>query len=374
MIDAQKESRPTVQWLLDWHPYFWTERKRFEFLCAVGNRSTDGRQGVSVLQSASMSSRVLGEEAGSSGRGWRSFLDDPVWDDYTNNSKYRQRYNCKSIPHLLRLMRNAKEHPKAGSASAMFESAGGMERYFLQKLPQLLLSVWEAVSQAGWGQSMQSEFKAYLRSNTATPSAPETVPIRTSKVTALPPPPVPNRTIEHQRAMLTNQFDARPQQHDQTEAAANNQQSDVAANAPADALFPPSKVAANAQNCSSRRSFICSKTHKFWSGLCQRLEPTRTGGCGWYWHEAATRAEGFSRHRGYSARLYVYNREQLAIVNGNRKSGDLSMELELAFLASCVCSYTCIPVGYGVILLNIRIKEPCWLIHDTHPRYVYVWI
>jgi serine/threonine protein kinase len=168
MIDQQKERRPTVQWLLGWHPYFWSARKRFEFLCAVGNK--EGKK--AVLQSASLCSRILGKDASDVG-GWRKCLAEFVWEDHTGDIKHRQCYNCKSIPHLLRFMRNAKEHPKAGSASAaMFESAGGIEYYFMQQFPKLLLCVWEAVARAGWGQSMQSEFKPYLPSNANSLPAP----------------------------------------------------------------------------------------------------------------------------------------------------------------------------------------------------------
>jgi serine/threonine protein kinase len=202
MIDQQKEKRPTVQWLLDWHPYFWSEQKRFEFLCAVGN--TEGKK--AALQSASMSSRILGKDASDVG-GWRKCLDDFVWEDHTSDMKHRQHYNCKSIAHLLRFMRNVKEHPKAGSASAtLFESAGGIACYFLQRFPKLLLPVWEAVGRAGWGQSMQSEFKPYLHVQSNASSLPEPVAAsissKTASATSLELPPV-DRTVEHDRTSTT---------------------------------------------------------------------------------------------------------------------------------------------------------------------------
>ena len=163
MIASKNESRPTVQWLLDWHCYFWSERKRFEFLCAVGNE--DDRNAVLP---PSMCSSVVGS---SSNGGWRKCLDGLVWDEYTSDSKYRQHYDCNSISHLLRFMRNASQHTKADSAaSAVYESVGGMERYFLQRFPRVLLAVWGAVMRAGWGRHKRSEFETYLPSDITVPA------------------------------------------------------------------------------------------------------------------------------------------------------------------------------------------------------------
>ena len=68
MIDIQKELRPTVQWLLDWHPYFWSNRKRFDFLCAIGNE--DHRHSIFP---PSIITQVLGRGK-SAQSGWISAL------------------------------------------------------------------------------------------------------------------------------------------------------------------------------------------------------------------------------------------------------------------------------------------------------------
>lgn len=182
MIAGQKGLRPTAQWLLDWHCYFWSDRKRFEFLCAVGNE--EERKAV-LPASAAACRRVLGNRGSSArvrdgnsngnggdsdgagnGAGWRALIDASVWKEYTSDSKYRQHYDPNSIPHLLRFMRNASQHTRPRSAaSAQFRSAGGIERYFLRRFPRLLLVTWEAVVRAGWGRCKNSEFGVYLPSD-----------------------------------------------------------------------------------------------------------------------------------------------------------------------------------------------------------------
>ena len=162
MIELQKDERPTVQQLLDWHCYFWSERKRFDFLCTVGNEN-DRKAALPPP----MCTRVLGKD--SSKKGWRALIDDFVFDEYTRDSNYRQHYDCNNIADLLRFMRNVSQHTRAGSvASATFESAGGMECYFLQRFPRLLLVVWDAVTKAGWGIYKHSEFQMYLPSTQST--------------------------------------------------------------------------------------------------------------------------------------------------------------------------------------------------------------
>jgi hypothetical protein len=100
--------------------------------------------------------------------GWRSILDGSVWKEYTSDSKYRQHYDCNSVPDLLRFMRNANQHTRPGSAaSAIFQSSGGIEHYFLQQFPLLLLVTWEATAKANWGVCKNSEFSTYQPSGTS---------------------------------------------------------------------------------------------------------------------------------------------------------------------------------------------------------------
>lgn len=159
MVTPQKEARPTVQQVLQWHPYFWSQRKRFEFLCAVGN--DDDRKAV---LSSPMLGHVIGSRAAAAEGGWCKMIHAAVWEEYTSDSKYRQHYDTSSLAHLLRFMRNVSQHVKAGSdAHAVFAAAGGMENYFLGgqgRFSKLLIVVWEAIHRAGWGG--RSGFQAYL--------------------------------------------------------------------------------------------------------------------------------------------------------------------------------------------------------------------
>ena len=195
MIALQKESRPTVQWLLDWHCYFWSQRKRFEFLCAVGNE-----EDKKTVLPPSMCSRVLGRD--NSSRGWRALVDDLVWDEYTRDSKYRQHYDCTSIAHLLRFMRNASQHTKPNSAaSAVYESVGGMESYFLQRFPRLLLMVWAVVTKAGWGK--RSEFEVYLPADVTASTATATASTEACEIGSAPP--AASQHHQQQSALQTEQ-------------------------------------------------------------------------------------------------------------------------------------------------------------------------
>jgi len=161
MITPQKEARPTVQQLLEWHPYFWSQRRRFEFLCAVGNE--DSRKAAIPQPTLGY---VIGRSAAAAAGGWRRMIDAAVWEEYTSDSNYRQNYDTRSVSHLLRFMRNASQHTKSGSsAAAAFMAEGGMENYFVDRFPRLLIVVWEAVSQAGWGD--RTEFEVYLPSANA---------------------------------------------------------------------------------------------------------------------------------------------------------------------------------------------------------------
>jgi hypothetical protein len=88
-------------------------------------------------------------------------LDTVVWEEYTSDSNYRSNYDTNSIAHLLRFMRNAHQHNRAGSAAnKAFVADGGIEFYFLSRFPLLLLVVRDAILNAS--RSTRPEFREYL--------------------------------------------------------------------------------------------------------------------------------------------------------------------------------------------------------------------
>jgi hypothetical protein len=175
MIATNPAKRPTMQWLLQWHPCLWPSKKRFEFLCAVANEdglATCQATGKPVLHHEALLDRVLGEQqrAGSKPKedGWRARVDDAVWEQYTTDSRYRHVYVTSRLTHLLRFLRNACQHqpPAGSSASAVFAAAGGVGCYFLARFPRLLMAVWVAMLKTSWGK--RDNFRVLLPIGSAT--------------------------------------------------------------------------------------------------------------------------------------------------------------------------------------------------------------
>ena len=206
MIDGEKEKRPTVAELLRWHPYFWDDSKRFAFLCAVGNTdevAKGGKDAESILPSS-----VLGAVVGKGrGGGWKQALDAVVVEEYTSSSKHRTHYDPRSLPHLLRFMRNAHQHrhhdddgagagagasastSTSAAARAAFVADGGIAPYFLSRFPSLLMAVWQAVGRAGW--AARAELRDYLPAETAAASQPPTTPTVAAALPSAPAAPAP---------------------------------------------------------------------------------------------------------------------------------------------------------------------------------------
>jgi len=161
MIVGDKDKRPHVQFLLDWHPYFWPQQRRFGFICAVGNDDAVVRKtscANKVLPPSLLRVLIPASRQKDVKQDWSVSIDTAVWEQYSSE----RHYDTTSTTELLRFIRNVSQHNTPGTdANAVMAAAGGVECYFLSRFPQLLMVIWKAVMRAStW--SPESEFRTYL--------------------------------------------------------------------------------------------------------------------------------------------------------------------------------------------------------------------
>jgi serine/threonine protein kinase len=150
MIDIEAKVRPSAAHVLE-HVLFWSDEKRFQFLCAVGKE--DDVASNSPVARAALPPCLLPKQA------WSDAIDRRVWQHYTMGEQARTYYDTSSATHLLRFLRNCEAHPppQDSPAQAVLEAHGGMASYFGGSsggggcFPQLLMVVHGALARAGWG-------------------------------------------------------------------------------------------------------------------------------------------------------------------------------------------------------------------------------
>jgi hypothetical protein len=150
MIDIEAKVRPSAAHALE-HVLFWSDEKRFQFLCAVGKE--DDVASNSPVARAALPPSLLPKQA------WSDAIDKRVWLHYTTGEQARTHYDTSSATHLLRFLRNCEAHPppQESPAHAVLVAHGGMASYFGGNsggggcFPQLLMAVHGALARAGWG-------------------------------------------------------------------------------------------------------------------------------------------------------------------------------------------------------------------------------
>jgi hypothetical protein len=148
MVDIEASERPTVAQALE-HPFFWPVERRHEFLCACGNLE-QVKSGSRDAQALLPPSLLPG------GAPWTAALDPALWEQ----ARARTKYNTRSVPDLLRFLRNLQQHGadrdmKAGMAAALTEP-GGPAAHFERLFPWLLVPVWRAAPSLDSGQQLSS--------------------------------------------------------------------------------------------------------------------------------------------------------------------------------------------------------------------------
>jgi serine/threonine-protein kinase/endoribonuclease IRE1 len=148
MVDIEASERPTVA-QAQAHPFFWPAGRRHDFLCACGNLGE-------VKSGSGNAHSLLPPSLLPDGREWSEAVDPALW----KQAKAHARYNTRSVPDLLRFLRNTQQHGadrdmQAGMAAAAAEM-GGPAAYFERLFPWLLVPVWRAAPSLESGQQLSS--------------------------------------------------------------------------------------------------------------------------------------------------------------------------------------------------------------------------
>ncbi|CAB3999419.1 serine threonine- kinase endoribonuclease IRE1-like [Paramuricea clavata] len=147
LLSKDPLKRPPVN-VLHQHPFFWNERKKIEFLTAVGNQPEaasptkhPNSQLEQRLQVTNIGRKVQPVQGGSA---WN--LVNLQMDALFAESR-RQKYRTDKVIDLLRFIRNAYAHKQERSPVAQ----GYLDRnIFLQTYPSLVLDVFSVVQDLGF--------------------------------------------------------------------------------------------------------------------------------------------------------------------------------------------------------------------------------
>jgi serine/threonine protein kinase len=147
MIDIEAKKRPPTAHVLE-HVLFWSDEKRFQFICAVGKE--DDVASNSPVARAALPPSLLPKQA------WSDAIDKRVWLHYTTGEQARTYYDTSSATHLLRFLRNCEAHPppQDSPAQAVLAAHGSMASYFVgvegSCFPQLVMGVMRSLMRASW--------------------------------------------------------------------------------------------------------------------------------------------------------------------------------------------------------------------------------
>lgn len=148
MLSKEKENRPIAGAIIG-HPLFWSNKKKSQFLSAVGNQPEIQEPRHIVREHSSVEKEL--ENALDS-----TFADEP-WDfavyptyaemTYTGRGR---RYITSSSIDLIRFIRNSLAHVSDPSRSTQFQQDILENFVFLKEFPSLLIEVYKAVMLSGW--------------------------------------------------------------------------------------------------------------------------------------------------------------------------------------------------------------------------------
>ena len=146
VLRARKNDRPKASAVVK-HPFFWSDDKKIQFLCAVGNQSEIGTFGTHP-------STPVEQEIENKLR--PTFLSKP-WDTYfplvyneMTSSRRGRGYVTSSGVHLVRFIRNSYAHVSERTRPAGFQTLLLQDHFFLRILPDLFMIVYKAVKSGNW--------------------------------------------------------------------------------------------------------------------------------------------------------------------------------------------------------------------------------
>ena len=148
MLQVNKTDRPTAENCLN-HPFFWSQKKKIDFFCAVANQKEFKAQWQMATPSKVVQDLelLLGK-----------MFDENPWDEsipliFLDMGKHR-RYVTSSAADLVRFIRNAYQH--VSDAKEESTKRGLLEQFvFSSKFPTLFISVYKVVKNNSWDKTVK---------------------------------------------------------------------------------------------------------------------------------------------------------------------------------------------------------------------------
>jgi serine/threonine-protein kinase/endoribonuclease IRE1 len=157
MLDANPKKRPTASEVLA-HPFFWSSKKRLAFLCDVSDQFE-----AEPREPPSAALQLLEDQA----RGviYKDFTQ-VLGDMWIEELRKQRKYVGTSLLHLLRAIRNKKNHYQDLSDKLQKHVGSlpeGYLHYWTSKFPNLLITCWNVIYEGNWDE--EDRFKEYYEAN-----------------------------------------------------------------------------------------------------------------------------------------------------------------------------------------------------------------
>jgi serine/threonine protein kinase len=153
LLNQDPSKRPPAKYLRQ-HPFLWSERKKIEFLKAVGEQPE-------VVQPSKYPTSALEQPLQATTTGKQLSLPNSVpWNrhfpelfEHMRTPNRKKRYRTTKVIDFLRFIRNAYSHREERSSQDQRKLDGNV---FLRKYPSLVLDVFNVVQQLGYEQHRSS--------------------------------------------------------------------------------------------------------------------------------------------------------------------------------------------------------------------------
>ena len=152
MLESNEKDRPSAREAQD-HPLFWSNKKKIDFLEAVGNQEE-------FMRSRSKRTPTLTHVETDLENSFRTIVKHGTWksskyknmpDFYKDMTKWRK-YDTSSAVELVRFIRNVYEHFRGITfvSPVPIEDLLFTDFVFLENFPHLVMEVYKAVTAHGW--------------------------------------------------------------------------------------------------------------------------------------------------------------------------------------------------------------------------------
>ena len=150
MLQYKKDERPTAAVCLK-HPFFWSKKKKKEFLYAVGNQP-EFQEPRHVASARGLSSVELDVEATLGPEFTSNPWDAKIPQIYIEmaSTPRSRRYDTTSAVDLVRFVRNSYAHVSDATRPTGFQVELLNKFVYLDKFPTLFITVYQAVMKYVW--------------------------------------------------------------------------------------------------------------------------------------------------------------------------------------------------------------------------------